>query len=90
MDVRINSLLMKINDSGVQQVTKDTVIQENKIKDMILFLMIKYNKDYSLTREKITSEIINLQQGTEGTRQENKKLSASYHEEPQTVSECTA
>ena len=55
---------MKINDSVVHQVTKNTAIQEDKIKDMILFLMIKYNKNYSLTREKITSEIINLQQGT--------------------------
>ena len=64
MDVRINNLLMKINDSVVHQETKDIVIQEDKIKDMILFLMIKYNKDYSLTREKITSEIINLQQCT--------------------------
>ncbi len=64
MDVRINNLLMKINDSVVHQETKDIVIQENKIKDMILFLMIKYNRDYSLTREKITSEIINLQQCT--------------------------
>ena len=64
MDVRINNLLMKINDSVVHQVTKDTTIQEDKIKDMILFLMIKYNKDYCLTKEKITSEIINLQQCT--------------------------
>jgi hypothetical protein len=64
MDVRINNLLMKINDSVVQQVTKYTAIQEEKIKDMILFLMIKYNKDYCLSREKITSEIINLQQCT--------------------------
>ena len=64
MDVRINNLLMKINDSVVHQVTKDTAIQEGKIKDMILFWMIKYNQDYCLTREKITSEIINLQQCT--------------------------
>ena len=64
MDVRINNLLMKINDSVVHQVTKDTAIQEDKIKNMILFLMIKYNKDYCLTKEKITSEIINLQQCT--------------------------
>jgi len=28
--------------------------------------------------------------GQEGTRQENKKLSASYYEESQTVSECIA
>lgn len=64
MDVRINNLLMKINNSILHQETKDTTIQEDKIKDMILFLMIKYNKDYSLTKEKITSEIINFQQGT--------------------------
>ena len=64
MDVKINNLLMKINDSVAHQVAKDSVIQEDKIKDMILFLMIKYNKDYCLTKEKITSEIINLQQYT--------------------------
>jgi len=65
MDVRINNLLMRINDSAMHQVTKDTAIQEEgKIKDMILFLMIKYNKDYCLTKGKITSEITNLQQCT--------------------------
>jgi len=63
MDVRINNLLVKINDSVVHE-TKDIVIQEEKIKDMILFLMIKYNKDCCLTKEKITSEIINLHQVT--------------------------
>jgi len=64
MDVRINNLLVKINDSVAHQETKDSAMQEEKIKDMILFLMIKYNKDCCLTKEKITSEIINLKQVT--------------------------
>ena len=63
-DVRINNLLMKINDSVIHQVKKDTSIQEDKIKDMILLLMIKYNKDCCLTKEKIAGEMINLQQCT--------------------------
>ena len=63
-DVRINNMLMRINDSWAHQGTKDTVIQEDKIKNIILFLIIKYNKDYCLTKDKITSEIINLQQCT--------------------------
>ncbi len=63
-DVRINNMLMRINDSWAHQSTKDTVVQGDKIKNMILFLIIKYNKDYCLTKDKITSEIINLQQCT--------------------------
>ena len=63
-DVRINNILMRINDSWAHQDPKDTVVQGDKIKNMILFLIIKYNKDYCLTKDKITSEIINLQQCT--------------------------
>ena len=64
MDVRINNLLMKIKDSVSSPEKNDKTIQEDKIKDLILFLMIKYNKDFCLTEDELTSEIINLEQIT--------------------------
>jgi hypothetical protein len=39
-------------------------IQEDVIHDIILFLIIKHSRDYSLKKEEIISEIINLQQCT--------------------------
>lgn len=39
-------------------------IQEDVIKDIVLFLIIKHSRDYCLKKEYIISEIINLQQCT--------------------------
>ena len=63
MDVRINNLLIRIN-SALQTESKETPTQEDKIRIMVLFLLIKHSRDYCLTKEKVNSEIINLQQCT--------------------------
>jgi len=63
MDVRINNLLIRIN-SALQTESKETLTQEDKIRIIVLFLLIKHSKDYCLTKDKVTSEIINLQQCT--------------------------
>ena len=63
IDAKINTLVLRINSD--QKVKANPVeIQEDVIQDIILFLIIKHSKNYSLEEEEIISEIINLQQCT--------------------------
>ncbi len=63
IDAKINNILLKINSD--EKVTSEPVeIQENEIKNLILFLIIKHSKDYNLKKEEIISEIVNLQHCT--------------------------
>ena len=61
IDKEINKMLVQIN-SGKQVESKSFEIQEEVIKDIVLFLIIKHASDYYLRKEDIISEIINLQQ----------------------------
>ena len=63
IDAKINTLALRINSEQKVR-SKPVEIQENVIQDIILFLIIKHNRDYSLKKEEIISEIINLQQCT--------------------------
>jgi len=63
IDAKINTLVLRIN-SDQKEKSNPVEIQEDVIKDIILFLIIKYSKNYSLKKEEIISEIINLQQCT--------------------------
>lgn len=62
VDTRINNLLIKVS-SGNKTEPKNK-IHEETIKDLVLYLLVKHNKDHKLNKEQITSEIINLQQCT--------------------------
>ena len=63
IDAKINTLLLRIN-LDIQVKPKSFEIQEDEIKDIVLFLIIKHSRDYSLEKEIIVSEIINLRQCT--------------------------
>jgi len=63
MDKEIDKMVIRIN-SAQQIESKPVEIQEEVIKDIILFLIIKHSRDYSLKKEDIVSEIVNLQQCT--------------------------
>ncbi len=60
IDTKINDILLRIN-SDKQIISESIEIQEDVIKDIILFLIIKYSKDYCLKSEEIISEIVNMQ-----------------------------
>ena len=61
VDTRINNLLIKVSSGNK---TETSSIQEEVIKDFVLYLLVKHSKDHKLNKEQITSEIINLQQCT--------------------------
>lgn len=63
IDVKINNLLLRIN-SDKQVASESIEIKEDIIKDIVLFLIIKYSRNYSLKREEIISEIVNMRQCT--------------------------
>ena len=63
IDAKINTLVLRIN-SDQKEKTNAVEIQENVIQDIILFLIIKHSKNYSLKKEEIVSEIVNLQKCT--------------------------
>lgn len=63
VDQKINDLCMRIN-SNVQEKSGSFSISDEKIKDIVLFLIIKHSSYYSLRREDIISEIINMEQIT--------------------------
>ena len=66
MDNRINNLLLKIHsappqaDSIEDGTNREDELEKDKIKGIILFLLIKYNRNYCLTENQIVCEIINL------------------------------
>ena len=60
IDVKINNMLLRII-SGKQMTSE---IHQEAVKDIILFLIIKHRRDYSLKKENIISEIVNMQQYT--------------------------
>ncbi|PIW32608.1 MAG: hypothetical protein COW27_03490, partial [Nitrosopumilales archaeon CG15_BIG_FIL_POST_REV_8_21_14_020_37_12] len=62
IDAKINSMLLRINSGAAT--SESTEIKEDVIKDIVLFLIIKHSEDYSLKKEEIISEIINMQQCT--------------------------
>ncbi len=69
MDYRINNLLSKLNPESKEN--EQSIIglendkdQEEKIRDLILFLLIKHCENHCLKEEIIISEIVNLQQCT--------------------------
>lgn len=57
IDAKINNMLLRINSS--QKTTEEQEIQEDEIRDFVLFLLIKHSKEPSLRKEEIISEIIN-------------------------------
>ena len=59
IDSKINNLLSRINSQSTAEL-KDEKIKEEKIKDFVLFLLIKYSKEPSLEKENIISEIISV------------------------------
>lgn len=62
IDKEINNMLLRINSD---KITSESVeIQEDVIKDIILFLVIKHSRDYHLKKEDIISEIVNMQHCT--------------------------
>ena len=63
IDARINNILLQIS-SDKKILSKSVEIQEDVIKDIILFLIIKHSRDYWLKREDIISEIVNMQHCT--------------------------
>jgi len=69
VDSKINNLLSKINleskenEQSIIGLENDKV-QEEKIRDLILFLLIKHCGDHCLKEEIIIGEIVNLQQCT--------------------------
>ena len=63
IDAKINSLLLKISSSQSTE-SEITEIKEDEIKDIILFLIIKYYRNYNLKKEEIISEIVNIQHYT--------------------------
>jgi len=64
IDAKINTLVLRIN-SDQKEKSSPVEIQEDLIHDIVLFLIIKYSRNYSLKEEEIISEIINLQKCTE-------------------------
>lgn len=63
IDAKINNILLRINSD--KQVTSGSIEnQEDVIKNIILFLIIKHNSDYILKQEDIISEIVNMQNCT--------------------------
>ena len=62
VDTRINNLLIKVSSGNKAE--PENKIHEETIKDLVLYLLVKHNKDHKLNKEQITSEIINLQQCT--------------------------
>ena len=63
IDTKINTLVLRINSD--QKVKSNSAeIQEDVIRNIVLFLIIKYSRNYNLKKEEIISEIINLQQCT--------------------------
>jgi len=60
VDTRINNLLIKINPENKTEPSNG--IQEEVIKDFVLYLLVKHSKDHKLNQEKITSEIVNIWQ----------------------------
>lgn len=63
IDAKINNMLLRIS-SDKQVAIKYVEIKEDVIKDIVLFLIIKHSRDYSLKKEYIVSEIVNIQQCT--------------------------
>jgi len=63
IDAKINTLVLRIN-SDQKEKSNPVEIQEDVIQDIILFLIIKHSRNYSLVEDEIISEIINLQQCT--------------------------
>jgi len=62
VDSKINNLLARINlETKIKP--RDT-IQENEIKDLILFLLIKYNKNPNMEEDNIVNEIVNIRHCT--------------------------
>ena len=69
IDYKINSVLSKINLESKENEQsliglENDKVQEEKIRDFILFLLIKHCEDHCLKEEIIISEIVNLQQCT--------------------------
>ena len=60
VDAKINNLLIRIRESNHTE--SGNRIQENKVKDFVLYLLIKYSTDHRLSKGRITSEIVNLWQ----------------------------
>jgi len=56
-------MLLRIS-SDTEVKSESVEIQEDEIKDIILFLIIKYSRDYTLEKEIIISEIVNLRHCT--------------------------
>jgi len=63
IDTKINTLVLRINSNHQ---TDTSEIKEEEIKDIILFLIIKYCRNYNLKKEIITSEIVNIKHCTMG------------------------
>lgn len=65
-DNRINNKLLKIDFAQHKayciedDINGGDGLEKDKIKGMILFLLIKYNRNYCLTEDQIICEIINL------------------------------
>lgn len=63
VDSRINNILMRIGpeQDNIEQREK---INESLIKELVLFLIVKYAKDPLLEEKQLISEIVNMQQCT--------------------------
>ena len=61
IDLRINNLLSKIK---INEIVQSDEIQEEKIKDFVLYLLIKHSRNPILKKEEMISEIINVFQCT--------------------------
>ena len=60
VDTRINNLLIRINPENKTE--SSSSVQEEVIKDFVLYLLVKHSKDHKLNQKKITSEIVNIWQ----------------------------
>ena len=62
VDSKINNFLIKIN-AGQENEKSDIDIQSKKIKEFVLYILVKYNRygnRHGLSKERIVSEIINI------------------------------
>lgn len=60
IDSKISNLVLRINSEN--QMVGSVEISEEEIRDFVLFLLVKYNKDYRLGRKEIEAGIINFYQ----------------------------
>ena len=61
VDSKINVILSKISSDNLGKTTSYKISQE-KIKDFVLFLLIKYSKGRMINEEELTCEILNIYQ----------------------------